>query len=189
MKKWNVMMLFLLACVMRTQMVIAQDAKEMVVVMSRNYTYEDPRWGQPVELTKGTAIKVLDEGGGDDYYYWPYPAANVVIPRSVAHVPGKVKGERYLVLTGTNVRLREGPSTKYGYYSYNIASSASVYHNQFITDNNQPAKDDWGLDAEWRPYYLPKGTRLPYLGKQGDFYKTKFNDQVFYISAKFCQLK
>ena len=148
MKKWNVMMLLLLACVMRTQAVMAQDAKEVVVVMSRNYTYEDPRWGQPVELTKGTAIKVLDEGGGDDYYYWPYPAANVVIPRSVAHVPGKVKGERYLVLTGTNVRLREGPSTKYGYYSYNIASSASVYHNQFITDNNQPAKDDWGLDAE-----------------------------------------
>lgn len=188
MNKGRTIVLVLIAWMMQATGVMAQDAKEVVVVMNRNYTYEDPRWGQPVELMRGEAIKVLDEGSGA-YFFWPYPAANVVIPRSVAHVPGKVKGERYIVLTGTNVRLREGPSTKYGYYCYNIASSASVYHNQFITDNNQPAKDDWGLDAEWRPYYLPKGTRLPYLGKQGDFYKTKFNDQVFYISAKFCQLK
>lgn len=189
MRKWKVSMALLIACMIQSANVMAQDAKEVVVVTNRNYTYDDPRWSQPVELPKGTAIKVLDEGGGDDYYYWPYPAANVVIPRNVAHVPGYIKGERYLVLTGTNVRLREGPSTKYGYYCYNIASSASVYHNQFISDTNQPSKDDWGLEAEWRPYYLPKGTRLPYLGKQGDFYKTKFNNQVFYISAKFCVLK
>ena len=168
--------------------VMAQDnTKEIVVVMKRNYTYEDPRWSQPVTLEKGEAIKVMSDGSST-YDYWPYPAANVGIPKEVTRLPGS-NGERYLQVNGTNVRLRKGPSTNYGYYCYNAANTASVYHNQFIHDNKKPKTDDWGLAAEWVPYYLPKGIRLPYLGKEKGFYKTMFNGTQFYISAKFCLLK
>ena len=167
---------------------IAQTtSKEKVVIMNRNYVYEDPRWEQSATLPKGEAIIVQDVGTA--YEYWPYPAADVRIPKNVAHVPGTVKGERYLVINGTNVRLREGPSLRHGYYCINVLSGASVYHNQFVTDKNKPKVDEWGLEAEWEPYYLPKGTRIPYLGRQGDFYKTKIDGVVFYISAKFCLLK
>ena len=168
--------------------VMAQDkTKEIVVIIKKNYTYDDPRWSQPVTLEKGTAITVWNDGS-PTYNYWPYPAANVGIPKSVTRLPGS-NGERYLLLNGTNVRLREGPSTSYGYYCYNKQNSASVYHNQFIIDSKKPKTDDWGLEAEWAPYYLPKGTRLPYLGKEKGFYKTRFNGNIFYISAKYCLLK
>ena len=167
---------------------MAQDnSKEIVVVMKRNYTYEDPRWSQPVTLEKGKAITVISDGSSS-YAFWPYPAADVSIPKAVTRLPGS-NGEHYILINGTNVRLREGPSTKYGYYCYNSASGASVYHNQFIHDSRKPKTDDWGLMAEWEPYYLPKGTRLPYLGTKNGFYKTMFNGTVFYISAKYCKLK
>jgi hypothetical protein len=165
----------------------AQQAKEIVVVMNRNYTYDDPRDGDEMVLAKGKAISVWNVPGGD-YEYWPYPIGKVLIPKKAAHVLGTINGERYIVLNSAGVRLREGPSTQYGYYCVNSASGASVYHYKFVHDN-KPLVDDWGLKADWTPYTLPKGTRLPYLGKQGNFYKTKFNGQVFYVSAKYSLLK
>lgn len=165
----------------------AQDNKEVVVVMKHNYTYEDPRWGEPVEIVKGEAITVIPSSKST-YQYWPYPAADVEIPKKVTRLPGEA-GEQYIVLNGTNIRFREGPSTNYGYYCINTQSSASVYHNQFIKNPSAVKTDNWGLTAEWEPYYLPKGTRLPYLGKKNGFYKTKLDGIVFYVSAKFCLLK
>lgn len=161
-----------------------ENLKEKVVVMRRDYTYEDPRWSTPVVLEKGEAISVID-ASAKEYEYWPYPAAEVHIPKCVTRLPGAA-GEHYLVLNGTHVRLREGPSTNYGYYCVNLENTSSVYHNQFVNDSNKPGTDAWGLTAEWEPYYLPKGTHLPYLGKQAGFYKTKFNGTVFYVSAKYC---
>lgn len=188
MTKIQVFLLSVIAFCCQTVNVVAQNTpKEIVVVMKSNYTYEDPRWAHPVTLEKGVAITVMSDGSAS-YNYWPYPVADVEIPKEVTRLPGS-NGERYLLLNGTNVRLREGPSTKYGYYCYNEENSASVYHNQFIRDNKKPKTDDWGLRAEWVPYYLPKGTRLPYLGKENGFYKTMFNGTVFYISAKYCLLK
>ena len=188
MKKANYFLLSIIAFFCQGVNLLAQDGpKEIVVVMKSDFTYEDPRWSQPVTLEKGEAITVM--GDGDvTYNYWPYPAANVEIPVEVTRLPGS-NGERYIQINGTNVRFRQGPSTSYGYYCYNAASTASVYHNQFIHDNKMPKNDDWGLTAEWKPYYLPKGTRLPYLGKEKDFYKTSFNGTTFYISAKYCLLK
>ena len=188
MSKSKVLLLSVLAFFCQAIIVMAQDnQKELVVVMKKDYTYEDPRWSQSVTLEKGEAITVMSDGSST-YDYWPYPAANVGIPKEVTRLPGS-NGERYLQINGTNVRLREGPSTNYGYYCYNEANSSSVYHNQFIHDGNKPKVDDWGLTAEWKPYYLPKGTRLPYLGKEKGFYKTMFNGTQFYISAKYCLLK
>ena len=144
--------------------------------------------GSPVELKRGEAISVYDKAGAS-YEYWPYPAADVAIPKKVAHVPGTVKGERCLIVTTNGLRLLEKPSAQSPYYCYNADSGASVAHNQFVSDNARPATDDWGLQADWQPYTYPKGTRLLYQGKQGNFYKTKIGGQEFYISAKQCQLK
>ena len=188
MKTTSVFVLFVIAFFCQAESLLAQSGqKEMVVVMKRNYTYEDPRWSQRVTLERGEAITVMSNGGST-YQYWPYPAADVSIPKAVTRLPGS-NGEHYLQINGTNVRLREGPSTSYGYYCYNSENTASVYHNQFIHDNDKPDTDEWGLAAEWEPYYLPKGTRLPYLGQKNGFYKTKFNGVMFYISAKYCLLK
>jgi len=177
-----------LAFFCQSAIIMAQSKPiEIVVVMKSDYTYDDPRWSMPVTLKKGQAITVMSDGSAP-YNYWPYPVADVEIPRNVARLPGS-NGEHYLQITGTNVRLREGPSTNYGYYCYNEMNTASVYHNQFIQDNKKPKTDDWGLTAEWTPYYLPKGTKLPYLGKKNGFYKTQFNGTQFYISAKYCKLR
>ena len=156
------------------------ETKELIVVLNRNYTYEDPRWGSPVELKRGEAISVYDKAGAS-YEYWPYPAADVAIPKKVAHVPGTVKGECCLIVTTNGLRLLEKPSAQSPYYCYNADSGASVAHNQFVSDKARP--------ADWQPYTYSKGTRLPYKGKQGNFYKTKIGGQEFYISAKQCQLK
>ena len=185
--KLSVAIMLLLAFSPVTQMKAQAQQKEVVVVMKQNYKYDDPRWDMSVQLDKGEAITVMDVGG-TSYEYWPYPAADVSVPKNVTRLPGGA-GEHYIIINGTNVRFRKGPSIRHGYYCYNAINTASVYHNQFVTDSRKPKTDDWGLEAEWKPYYLPKGTRLPYLGKKNGFYKTKFNGQVFYISAQFCRLK
>ena len=187
MKQFGIFLLSAMAFFSHTTDLMAQDAKEIAVIMSRDYTYEDPRWGSPVQLKKGEAITVMDEKGAA-YDYWPYPAADVSIPKNVTRLPGAAH-ERYILLNGNNVRLHEAPSLKSGYYCINTESGASVYHNQFIKDTNKPKTDDWGLAARWEAYTLPKGTRLPYLGTQNGFYKTKFNGTVFYIQSRSCILR
>ena len=170
MKRLAIVMLLLSAFMSLSVDLKAQsETKELIVVLNKNYTYEDPRWGSPVELKRGEAISVYDKAGAS-YEYWPYPAADVAIPKKVAHVPGTA-------------------SAQSPYYCYNADSGASVAHNQFVSDKARPATDDWGLQADWQPYTYPKGTRLLYQGKQGNFYKTKIGGQEFYISAKQCQLK
>ena len=170
---------FLTFGLMTSLMTMAQ----LVVVMNKNYTYTDPRWEQDVTLDKGQAITVTD-AGGDSYEYWPYPAADVAIPKKVTHIPGTVKGERCLVINTSKVRFLEKPSAKSRVYCYNVENTASIYHNQFINMSRKPSKDDFGLEAKWDPMTLPRGTKIPYKGKSGNFYKTEINGTTFYISAK-----
>ncbi|MBR5102735.1 MAG: hypothetical protein IK092_06380, partial [Muribaculaceae bacterium] len=134
-----------------------QDSKEVVVVMNNDYTYTDPRWEQDVTLKCGEAITVIDTQEGD-YEYWPYPAADVAIPREVTHIPGTVEGERCLIIKSKSAHFFEKPSGKSNVYCYNIASTASVYHIQFIPMNKPPKKDEYGLTAEWEPMTLNYGT-------------------------------
>ena len=63
MNKTRVLLLSFIAILCQAVHVMAQnEPKEIVVVMKTNYTYEDPRWGQPVTLEKGHAITVWSDG-------------------------------------------------------------------------------------------------------------------------------
>ena len=185
----NILRLAVLALMLSMTLTgMAQAPSVVVVVMNRDYTYQDPRFMCSGVLSKGDAFSVENIKGAN-YRWWLYPAANIDFPKRVAHIPGTVKGEKCIVITGTNVRFREKPSTNAGVLCDNVASTASSYHRAFISLDNPPKTDEWGLEAEWHPYYLAKGTRLPYKGKEGDFYKTEFNGMTLYISARYCKLK
>lgn len=181
-------LMFAVMAIASCVMTLAQEQSSIVVVMNDEYTYSDPRWGQNVTLDKGSAITVYNIEG-DDYEYWPYPAAEVAIPKSVAHIPGTVNGERCLVINASNVRFLEKPSAYSRVLCYNIASTASVYHIQFINMKKKPKKDDFGLAAEWDPFTLKQNTAIPYKGKSGSYYKTEINGQTLFISAKQARLK
>ncbi len=161
---------------------------QVIVVANNDITYEDPRWGVSQVLEKGSAISVQD--AGTDYEWWLYPAAFVSLPKKNLHIPGTKAGERCVVINGTNARFREKPSVKSGILCYDIASGASYYSRKFVsqTQIQRDLKED-GIPVYWDPYYLPKGTRLPYLGKTSGFYKTSFNGLTLYISARHCYLK
>ena len=168
----------------------SMKAQEMVVVMSQNYTCEDPRgFGEEPKWTlkKGEALHVYKREEGYEYY-GPYTAASVILPFRVCHVPGTVKGEKCIIINGTNLRLRQAPSTKSGIYCYDSDYGGSIAQEKFLV---HPEKElgVYGTSYSWKPFYLPKGTRLPYLGKVNGFYKTKFRGSVFYLSAKYCLLR
>lgn len=65
--------------------------------------------------------------------------------------------QRYVVLTGTNVRLRFEP---------NLNCS-------------------WLHGNNGRPTYLPKGSKLPYKGEAGDFYRVTYNNQTLYVAKQY----
>ncbi len=164
--------------------------QQMVVIMSSNYTCDDPRGFDETakwRLKKGDVLNVYKSKDGYEYY-GGYTAASVVLPSRVCRLPGSVKGERYIVINATNLRLREKPSLNSGIYCYDEDYGGSIAQNCFLV-NPKSEKGTYGNSYSWKEYYLPKGTRLPYLGKQNGFYKTTFDGTVFYVSSKFCLLK
>ena len=139
--------------------------------------------GNPVYAPKGTKLEYKGEKG--DFYYVFYKNNNVYISKKFSYIDGKgapsVKeplrptpiedavqtvgegsGDTYVVLKDTNVRLRLGPGTNYGVY-------------------NQPDTN--------KPMYLPKGSKLIYLGEQRNgFYKASHKGKVVYVSSEFSYL-
>ena len=72
-----------------------------------------------------------------------------------------VDAEKFIlpvVVKGTNVRLRLGPST----------------NHQILSKGNKPV-------------YPRKGERMKYLGETDDFYHVEYKDAQVYISKKFCE--
>ena len=67
----------------------------------------------------------------------------------------------YVVLNGTNVRLRFEPNLKCG----------------------------WLKDEKGEPTYLKKGTKLAYSGESGDFYEVNYNGQTLYVAKQFAYLQ
>lgn len=68
--------------------------------------------------------------------------------------------KRYVIVNGVNVRLRFAP---------NLNSS-------------------WLHDTAGKPIHAPKGTKLTYLGQEGDFYKVKYAGNEVYISKQYSYL-
>jgi len=181
----NMLRIFLLS--MLAMMSVEKiNAQQMIVVMNQDYTYNDPRWeDQKVTLEKGQVISVYKEDGTYQYF-GGYTAASVAIPERVFHVPGRAPGEKSIYINATHLRLRQGPSTKYPMFCYDADNASSIARYAF---RKAPGKQkDEDMTYNWKPYYLDKGTRLPYLGKKNGFYKTTFNGEVFYVSAKYCRL-
>ena len=139
--------------------------------------------GNPVHAPKGAKLEYKGEKG--DFYYVFYKNNSVYISKKFSYIDGQggteVKpaapsakttktvqpaeestGDTYVVLKGTNVRLRLGPGTNYGVY-------------------NQPETN--------KPLYLPKGSKLIYLGEnRNGFYKASYKGKIVYVSSEFSSL-
>lgn len=168
----------------------AYAQKQLVVVANRNINYEDPRFERTGTLERGEAITVSDNGS--TYGWWIYPMEPTIdFAKRNFHVPGTVQGELCIVVNGSNVRFRESPSLNAGIYCVDIMSGASYFQKGFIKDSQvkREYRDSEGILRCWDPIYLPKGTRLPYKGKVGEFYKTAFDGYTLYISAKYSYVK
>ena len=183
MKKVFKVLLLLLALTTTSQ---TMQAQSFVVIMNQNYTCENPQGGEWT-LKKGQAINVYEE---DNAYVYsgPFLASGVEIPVSKCHLPGAVKGEKYLIINVDNLSLREKPSTKSGIYCYDEDYGGTFDPSKFSV-NYKKELGVYGTSYSWKPFYFPKGTRIPYLGKSGNFYKTTFDNKVFYVDAKKCTLK
>ncbi len=168
----------------------AQTGKKYVVVNGENVRLRlepslQAAWlhdtkGNPVHAPKGAKLEYKGEKG--DFYYVFYKNNSVYISKKFSYIDGQGapsvqtpakpvqnaqeavegSGDTYVVLKGTNVRLRLGPGTNYGIY-------------------NQPGTN--------KPYYLPKGSKLIYLGEQRNgFYKASHKGKIVYVSSDFSYL-
>ena len=111
----------------------------------------------------------------------------MIIPSDKFHVLGTVKGEKYLLVKSSNMRLLEGPSSDSGIYCYDANAGSSFACLAFVHTLGPVVQADQAMD--WKPYTFPKGCRLPYLGVENGFYKTQVDGQEFYVSKKYCKLK
>jgi hypothetical protein len=151
-----------------------QQQKQYVVVNGNNVRLRfepntNSSWlhydnGKARYAPKGTKLTYLGEKG--DFYYVEYAGYKVYISKQYSSLttansaskPSTQKAQKYyVVVNGTNVRLRTGPSTKYDYFTWDDGS----------------------------PCYLPKGSYLDYLGQSGDFYKCNYQGHTVYISKKY----
>ena len=152
-----------------------QQTKKYVVVNGTNVRLRfepslDASWlrydnGSPRDAKKGSRLAYLGEADG--FYYVEFQGNKVYISKEFSYVttespaaakPTTQKSDKfYVVVNGTNVRLRTGPGTNYAYYTWKDGS----------------------------PCYLPKGTYLTHLGESGEFYKVDYNGKILYISKKF----
>lgn len=118
--------------------------------------------GQPIYAPRGSRLPYL--GQTADFYKVRYSGNEVYISKQFSHIaeddvsvtpPSSTTS--YVVINGTNVRLRLGPGTNYSY----------------LTNSNGS------------PCYLPKGTYLKHLGEKSDFYMAEYKGRTVYISKKY----
>ena len=169
---------------------MCMHAQVVVVIMNQDYTCEDPRGFDETSkwvLKKGDALLMYKRRNSYEYYGY-YTAASVEIPSRFVRLPGTISGEKYIVINVDDLNLREGPSTTSGIWCYDSDYGGSIAQEQFLK-NPRKVLGAYGSKYSWKPYHLPKGTRLPYLGTVNGFYKTKFNGVLFYLSTKYCTLK
>ena len=120
--------------------------------------------GKPVWINKGQTLTYL---GNDtyDFYNVLFDGKSVYISKQFARLvypnSGYSSSGSVVVVNGTHVRLRWGPSL-----------NASIYSNGYGT-----------------PIYPARGARLTYLGQSGNWYKVRYNGNVLYISKDYSYLR
>lgn len=121
--------------------------------------------GRPIYMNKGQSLTYL---GNDsyDFYNVKYNGQSVYISKQFSRLVynnnnRNTNSARYVVVNGTNVRLRYGPSL-----------NADIYRN-----------------SRGAPIFPPKGSSLTYAGQTGDWYKVYYDGRTFYISKQHCYLR
>lgn len=123
--------------------------------------------GQPVYVQKGQKLTFMPVDNAF-FYGVEYKGKCVYISKEYSELvvddPERYtidENTRYVVVNGTNVRLRYGPSL-----------NANIYRNE-----------------RGVPIFPDKGDMLIYAGQSGDWYKVYYDGRIFYISKKHCYLK
>ncbi len=166
------------------------SSQEMVVVMNQDYSPEELlEYGDDYALSveKGQVIKVMKNGDEYDYYGSSRGGTFLKIPSDMFHVLGTVKGEKYLLVKSSNMRLLKEPSDDSDIYCYDDNAASSYLCLDFVHTLGPVVQAGNAMD--WKLYTFPKGCRLPYLGKENGFFKTQVDGQEFYVSKKYCKLK
>lgn len=123
--------------------------------------------GKPVWINKGDRLTYL---GNDsyDFYNVLFDGKSVYISKQFARLvypnsgyTSSSRGGSSVVVSGTHVRLRWGPSL-----------NAAIYTNGYGT-----------------PIYPARGARLTYLGQTGNWFKVRYNGNVLYISKDYSYLR
>lgn len=132
---------------------------------SQTLTYSN---GVNIHPKKGEKLTCTGKTG--DFYQVIYKGQKVYISKQfatpvstgnkTAATTAANKSQRYVVVTGNNVRLRKSPSIKGAIYTVNQA-----------------------------PVYPKKGERIKYMEDAGDFYKVNYNGNYLYISKQFSRLE
>lgn len=132
---------------------------------SQTLTYSN---GVNIHPKKGEKLTCTGKTG--DFYQVIYKGQKVYIAKQfatpvstgnkTAATTAANKSQRYVVVTGVNVRLRKSPSIKGAIYTVSQA-----------------------------PVYPKKGERIKYMEDAGDFYKVNYNGNYLYISKQFSRLE
>lgn len=124
---------------------------------------------KPVYINKGETLTYL---GNDtpEFYNVEFDGKSVYISKKYAKLmKAEKKGEKKavenksksVVVAGDNVRLR-----------WEASLDGKIYSN-----------------SKGKAIYPPKGTKLTYLGEEGNFFKVKYKGNVLYISKDYTYLK
>jgi hypothetical protein len=122
--------------------------------------------GKPVWINKGQSLTYLGDANG--FYRVLFDGKSVYISKQFSRLvypnsgyTSSYSGGSAVVVNGTHVRLRWGPSL-----------NASIYSNSY-----------------GQPIYPARGARLTYLGQSGNWYKVRYNGNVLYISKDYSYLR
>lgn len=122
--------------------------------------------GKPVYINKGERLTYLGyETNG--FYNVSFDGKSVYISKQFSRLvygnSGYTSSSRgtVVVVNGTNVRLRWGPSL-----------NSAIYSN-----------------GNGKPIYPKKGARLTYLGQNGNWYMVSYNGNTLYISKDYSYLR
>ncbi len=119
--------------------------------------------GENIHPAKGEKLELLGDAG--DFYKVRYKGQVVYISKQFSRAEGTVKssattGQRYVVVTGTGVRLRLQPSLK-----------AATLQSKGV--NVHPKK----------------GERIKLMGEAGDFYKVNYQGNYVYIHKDYARVE